>query len=124
MSAFIDCLACRARLIHPNPIVTDDEFKKWSRRLGWTIGPTLCPEHAKAKGQRVILAGLASKEACTLEHDPKPWRTNQGLAIGGGGKFGGGPTMGQAHLSPRSEFCQEPSHYWIYDHLTVPGMAK
>lgn len=64
-----------------------------------------------------MLEGLESLKACTLEHDPQPWLEYAGLAIGGGNAFGSGPTIGRATLGPRAEFCQAPSHYWIYSHL-------
>jgi hypothetical protein len=115
MSAFIDCVVCRKRIVYTDNYgddrgMSDADLRKWFRARGCTVAPTRCPDHARDKG---VAAARRSLAACAAEHDPTPWMTYQGIALGGGGVFNaGGSSSGKQTLSPRKEFCQEPSHYW------------
>ena len=68
--------------------------------------------------------GYADKLTCTLDHDPKPWLVEGGMAVGGRSIPGGGAASGRQSLAPRPEFCTQRSHYWLYDHFTVPDFIE
>jgi hypothetical protein len=121
MSAFIDCMVCRARVIVPDSdSMSDADVAAYLESVGCTVAPTRCAEHAGADGLAKVLAGLESKTACTDEHDPDPWLRYVGIAMAQVTFGAGGPQSGRPKLAPRVEFCQEPAHYWLYDSFTVP----
>ena len=94
MSVLLECIDCAANtVLEGHDELSDAELEVVFSQMGWSILPTLCPEHRD------------NRSVCMGKHDPTPF-VNTGLQMGGGTVFGRKVTF-----SPRPEYCQRRSCY-------------
>ncbi|WP_159602469.1 hypothetical protein [Agromyces humi] len=100
MSAFADCFLCDQRITTVDDHLTDAEIAAKFASLGWTVGPTRCPEH-------VGLDAAPPREQCTTVHDDAPF-VRQGMAASAQSTW-----WGPNRFAPREGTCRWYHHYAV-----------